>query len=105
MSALAALMVLVACHAEDTTCLEQPFLVASYVDADSCRAVLPSKIREARKVVDVVYGDCVPVDPELLAGRSIYRSIDPQALAQLEEPIRGDADLKAHAYRPNDGEK
>ena len=99
MSTLAALMVIVACHPENVSCLEQPFLVASYADTASCQASLPAEMMEAKNVVEVAYGDCVPVDPNLLAGRMIYRSIDPRLLARLDDPAPETGDVMAQAFQ------
>lgn len=86
MNTLAALMVIVACHAQDTSCLEEPVAVISYETGQACRGALPQQMRKAERLAGVVYGDCIPVDAELVAGRDIHRSIDPAKLASLEKP-------------------
>lgn len=84
MNTLAALMVLVACHSEQTTCLDEPVAVISYRSGTECRAALPREMEKARRMADVIYGDCVPVNAELLAGREIRRTIDPVRLSALK---------------------
>lgn len=84
MNTLAALMVLVACHPEQTTCLEEPVAVISYDTSADCRAALPREMDRARKLAGLIYGNCVPVNAELLAGRQIRRTIDPVKLSALD---------------------
>ena len=86
MNTLAALMVIVACHSQDTSCLEEPVAVISYETGQACRTALPQQMRRAERLTGVVYGDCVPVDAELVAGRTIHRAIDPAKLANLDQP-------------------
>lgn len=84
MNTLAALMVLVACHPEQTTCLEEPVAVISYDTSADCRAALPREMEKARQLAGLIYGDCVPVNAELLAGRQIRQTIDPVKLSALD---------------------
>lgn len=84
MDTFAALMILVACHPETTTCLDEPVAVISYQSTDECRAAMPKEIEQAQELAEIIYGNCVPVDPELLAGRpQIHQTIDPVKLAGL----------------------
>lgn len=84
MDTLAALMILVACHPETTTCLDEPVAVISYQSTDECRTAMPGEIERAEKLAEIIYGNCVPVDPQLLAGRpQIHQTIDPVKLAGL----------------------
>lgn len=84
MNTLAALMVLVACHPEQTTCLEEPVAVISYDTSADCRAALPREMDRARQLTGLIYGNCVPVNAELLAGRQIRQMIDPVKLSALD---------------------
>lgn len=95
MNTLAALMVLVACHSEQTTCLEEPVAVISYQTGAECRAALPREMQRAQRLTGVIYGDCVPVDAELLAGREIRKTIDPVKLSGLA--VEGSVTEKAYA--------
>ncbi|GEO86201.1 MULTISPECIES: hypothetical protein [Alphaproteobacteria] len=95
MNTLAALMVLVACHPQTTTCLEEPVAVISYDTSAGCRAALPREMEKARRMAGLIYGDCVPVDPELLAGREIRRAIDPAKLLALDTGAQGKVSAKA----------
>ncbi len=99
MNTLAALMVIVACHSQDTTCLEEPVAVISYETGEACRTALPQQMRDAERLAGVVYGDCVPVDAELVAGRNIHRAIDPAKLASLDHAAGGSA-VEAQAMMP-----
>lgn len=96
MNTLAALMVLVACHSEQTTCLEEPVAVISYQSGNECRAALPREMQKAQRLTGVIYGDCVPVNAELLAGRHIRQSIDPVKLSGLGD----EGSVKEKAYAP-----
>ncbi|EHS53332.1 hypothetical protein PDO_4262 [Rhizobium sp. PDO1-076] len=99
MNTLAALMVIVACHSQDTSCLEEPVAVISYETGQACRTALPQQMRQAERLAGIVYGDCIPVDAELVAGRDIHRSIDPAKLASLDR--RADASsVEAQAMMP-----
>ena len=97
MNTLAALMVLVACHPEQTTCLEEPVAVISYDTSADCRAALSREMDKARRLADLIYGDCVPVDADLLAGRQIHQTIDPVKLSALDLPQSGAVTAKAFA--------
>jgi hypothetical protein len=97
MNTLAALMVLVACHPEQTNCLEEPVVVISYDSSAECRAALPREMDKARRLADLIYGDCVPVDADLLAGRQIHQTIDPVKLSALDLPQSGAVTAKAFA--------
>ncbi len=95
MNTLAALMVLVACHPQQTSCLEEPVAVISYASGAECRAALPSEMDRARRMAKLIYGDCVPVNAELLAGRQIHRTIDPVKLSALTATSRATVAVKA----------
>lgn len=106
MNTLAALMVLVACHPQQTSCLEEPVAVISYASGTECRTALPSEMDKARRMATLIYGDCVPVNAELLAGRQIRRTIDPVKLAALAVPSQGTVEAKAFSaasVRPGPG--
>ncbi|MCA1969542.1 MAG: hypothetical protein LDL42_10445 [Rhizobium sp.] len=103
MNTLAALMVLVACHPEQTTCLEEPVAVISYDTSADCRAALPREMDKARQLAGLIYGDCVPVNAELLAGRQIRQTIDPVKLSALDDQASETVQAKAfsaNAARP-----
>ena len=95
MNTLAALMVLVACHPQQTSCLDEPVAVISYASGAECRAALPSEMDKARRMAKLIYGDCVPVNAELLAGREIRRTIDPVKLSALTAPSKARVAVKA----------
>lgn len=101
MTSFAALMVIVACHANASSCIREPVAVVSFHDTKICRAALPSEIAKAKRLAPVIYGDCVPVDPQLLAGKpDIRKVIDPQRLAEaLSSRTRGSS---ATAYVATD---
>lgn len=104
MNTLAALMVLVACHPEQTTCLEEPVAVISYNTSADCRAALPREMEKARQLAGLIYGDCVPVSAELLAGRQIRQTIDPVKLSALDGRTSDTVQAKAFsadATRPD----
>lgn len=83
MNSFAALMVIVACHSDASSCVEEPVAVISYADSKACRSALPGELVKAKRLAKIVYGDCVPVDPALLAGKpEIRKTIDPTRLAQ-----------------------
>ncbi|MGX5664435.1 hypothetical protein G6N76_22705 [Rhizobium daejeonense] len=89
MDTLAALMILVACHPETSNCLDEPVAVISYQSTDECRAAMPGEIERAEKLARLIYGNCVPVDPELLVGRpQIHQVIEPEKLAKLSRGAR-----------------
>ena len=100
MNTLAALMVLVACHPQQTSCLEEPVAVISYDSSAECRAALPVEMDKARRMAKLVYGDCVPVNAELLAGRQIRRTIDPVKLSTLNKAPKAGVAVKAFTAIP-----
>lgn len=100
MNTLAALMVLVACHPQQSSCLEEPVAVISYSSGAGCRAALPSEMEKARKMAGLIYGDCVPVDADLLAGREIRQTIDPVRLAELKTAVPAGVTAKAFVEDP-----
>ncbi|BCH58168.1 hypothetical protein [Agrobacterium vitis] len=75
MMSFAAIMVIVACHPERTDCIDRPVAVIDYADANLCRADLPEKLRRLEGYALKMYGDCIPVAPSLLAGKTGIRSI------------------------------
>ncbi|WP_113424397.1 hypothetical protein [Rhizobium cremeum] len=86
MDTLAALMVLIACPPDTARCLEEPIAVVSYHSTQECRLALPGETAKAEKLARIIYGNCIPVDPALLAGRpQINRTIDPARLAGLSK--------------------
>eukprot|EP01035_Chromulina_nebulosa_P016242 gene16242-21522_t len=101
MSTLAALLVIIACHADDARCLDEPVAVISYESRISCQAQLQVEMDKAEQIAKVVYGDCIPVDPALLAGRAIRQSIDPRALASLDEPLASVSKFPPQAFQPD----
>jgi len=104
MNTLAALMVLVACHPQQTSCLEEPVAVISYDSGAECRAALPREMDKARRMAKLVYGDCVPVSAELLAGRQIRRTIDPVKLSTLNNAPKATVAVKAFTSTPAEAE-
>ncbi|MFN3319016.1 MAG: hypothetical protein ACK43M_09735 [Allorhizobium sp.] len=87
MNSMAALLVIVACHPQDTTCLQDPVAVISYETDQACYQALPEELRRARAMADIIYGDCFPVSADLVAGRDIRQTIDPGKLAALDAPV------------------
>lgn len=85
MNSMAALMIIVACHPQDATCLEEPVAVISYQNDDACFAALSKELAHARTMTKLVYGDCVPVSSDLVAGKTIRQEIDPAKLVALNE--------------------
>lgn len=102
MNSFAALMVIIACHADGLGCVDEPLSVISYNSAAECQVAMPRELKKARRLAKFVYGDCVPVDPVLLAGKpEIRRSIDPQRLATVLSGVP--ARETAFASTLNDG--
>lgn len=97
MNSLAALMVIVACHPQDATCLEEPVAVISYQSDEACFASLSKELAHARRMATLVYGDCVPVSADLVAGKTIRQEIDPAKLAALKvaTPVAGPVEAQA----------
>lgn len=96
MMSFAAVMVLVACQSDQTTCIQEPVVVISYADSKACRADLDREVRKAEKFAALIYGDCIPVDPALLAGRTAIRQeMSAEKLAALSpakvSPVKGRA--------------
>jgi hypothetical protein len=87
MNSMAALLVIVACHPQDTSCLQDPVAVISYETDAACFQALPEELRRARALTKLVYGDCVPVSADLVAGRKIRQTIDPGKLVILDQPV------------------
>ncbi|MCM2475993.1 hypothetical protein HGO38_21185 [Rhizobium sp. CG5] len=84
MMSFAAIMVLVACQSDQASCVQEPVVVISYVDSKACRADLDHEIRKAERLAALIYGDCIPVDPYLLAGRvAIRQEMSAEKLAAL----------------------
>lgn len=100
MNSMAALLVIVACHPQDTTCLQDPVAVISYDTDDACYAALPRELKRARAMADVIYGDCFPVSADLVEGRSIRQTIDPGKLAVLDNPVSSAGPADAQALAP-----
>lgn len=100
MNSLAALLVIVACHSQDTSCLDEPVSVVSHSTLTECFAALPRELQRARKLTDVVYGDCVPVDAELVAGKEIRKSIAPERLMAWSSRAADVEDVTPQAVMP-----
>ncbi len=100
MNSMAALLVIVACHPQDTTCLQDPVTVISYDTDTACYRDLPTELRRAKALADVVYGDCFPVSADLVAGLSIRQTIDPGKLAVLAAPVEAVGPTEAQALVP-----
>ncbi|RCW20014.1 hypothetical protein DFR48_11619 [Ciceribacter lividus] len=84
MSTLAALMVLVACHPDEGRCMKEPVAVFSFDSRSACMAALPGELRKARRLTPVIHADCIPVQADLIAGRTpILQRIEPKRLAAL----------------------
>lgn len=97
MNSMAALMIIVACHPQDATCFEEPVAVISYQNDDACFASLSKELAHARTIAKLVYGDCVPVSADLVAGKTIRQEIDPAKLVALEAsvPVSGAVEAQA----------
>ncbi|WP_246780396.1 hypothetical protein [Rhizobium sp. AQ_MP] len=100
MNSMAALLVIVACHPQDTTCLQDPVAVISYETDEACYTALPTELKRARAMADIIYGDCFPVNSELVAGREIRQTIDPGKLAALDVPPATAGPAAAQALMP-----
>lgn len=106
MTSFAALMIIVACHAESSACVREPVAVISYHDSKACRDALPGELVRAKRLTRLVYGDCVPVDPSLLAGREeIRRAMGPGEVSAALSALRAQQseELIARPSRPNRG--
>jgi hypothetical protein len=51
-------------------------------------------------MADIVYGDCFPVSPDLVAGRNIRQTIAPGKLAVLDNPVADAGPAEAQALAP-----
>ncbi|AOG10631.1 MULTISPECIES: hypothetical protein [Rhizobium/Agrobacterium group] len=100
MNSMAALMVIVACHPQDTTCLQDPVAVISYDTDEACYGALPKELKRARAMAEIIYGDCFPVSADLVAGRNIRQTIDPNKLAVLGAPVSTAGPAEAQALVP-----
>ncbi len=100
MNSMAALMVIVACHPQDTTCLQDPVAVISYDTDEACYGALPKELKRARAMAEIIYGDCFPVTADLVAGRNIRQTIDPNKLAVLDVPVSTAGPAEAQALVP-----
>ena len=100
MNSMAALMVIVACHPQDTTCLQDPVAVISYDTDEACYGALPKELKRARAMAEIIYGDCFPVNADLVDGRNIRQSIDPSKLAVLDTPVSIAGPAEAQAFVP-----
>jgi hypothetical protein len=97
MNSMAALMVIIACHPQDATCLEEPVAVISYQNDEACFASLSKELAHARTMAKLVYGDCVPVSADLVVGKTIRQEINPTRLAALNvaAPVAGAVEAQA----------
>lgn len=100
MNTMAALLVIVACHSQNTSCLDEPVSVVSYDDVTQCFLALPKELDQARLVTSVVYGDCVPVDAELVAGKHIRQTIDHSRLTAWASRSAGEDTVNPQAMLP-----
>ncbi|MDH4415549.1 MAG: hypothetical protein QE484_19775 [Rhizobium sp.] len=100
MNSMAALLVIVACHSQDTTCLHDPVTVISFNTDVDCYNALPQELKRARAMAEIIYGDCFPVNAELVAGRNIRQSIDPGKLVALGAPLATAGPAQAQALVP-----
>lgn len=91
MTNFAALLIIVACRGD--ACLSEPVSVVSYHSSADCRAALASEVARARRLTPFVYGDCVPIDPALLAGRKeIRRQMNARNLSAALSALRNQSD-------------
>ncbi len=98
MSTLAALMILIACPADGSACVQEPVSVISYGDTGSCRTALSGALARAKRSDVHMYGDCIPVDPALLAGKpGVSRSMTPDEITAALSTGRQDARPSAFA--------
>lgn len=97
MNSMAALLVIVACHPQDTSCLQDPVAVVSYDTDEACYRALPQELERARAMAEIIYGDCFPVSADLVAGREIRQTIDPRKLAVLDAPVINAGPAEAQA--------
>ena len=101
MSSFAAIMIIVACPSTHISCVDKPVTVISYKQATECRSALPAEMQKAKRFIDHVYGDCVPVSPTLLVGsgpiHQVLRDSEIAALTGMEQPVA----IKATALLPN----
>ncbi len=100
MNSMAALLVIVACHPQDTTCLQDPVAVISYDTDSACFQALPKELQRAKAMADVIYGDCFPVAADLVAGRNIRQTINPEKLAALDASVDTAGPAEAQALVP-----
>jgi hypothetical protein len=93
-------MIIVACHPQDASCFEEPVTVISYQSDDACFASLSKELAHAKRIAKLVYGDCVPVSADLVAGKSIRQEIDPAKLVALQASPAASVDMEAQALVP-----
>ncbi|MBB4010636.1 hypothetical protein [Allorhizobium taibaishanense] len=75
MVSFAAIMVIVACHPERADCLKQPVAVINYGNLSQCQTALPVRLRQLDERTLKLYGDCIPVSADLVAGKIGIRSM------------------------------
>ncbi|MDQ0456301.1 hypothetical protein [Rhizobium paknamense] len=90
MISFAAIMVVVACHPEQSSCVKEPVAVISYTNSAECRAALPDRLKALESYSLKMYGDCVPVAPDAIAQplQKIMPAAQLRALAG-ESPVNG----------------
>lgn len=69
MGSFAAVLVLIACPAESSTCFSTPVRVLSYENAETCRAQRETEMRKASRAGFEIYGECNSFDGDLMAGK------------------------------------
>jgi hypothetical protein len=69
MGNFAAVLVLIACPAGGTGCINEPVRVISYDSAFTCKAQREEEIRKVHVAGFKIYGECNSINGELLAGK------------------------------------
>ncbi|WP_139317466.1 hypothetical protein [Rhizobium oryziradicis] len=99
MGNFAAVLVLIACPASGTSCVNEPVRVISYDSAMSCTAQREDEIRKINIPGFKIYGECNSVNGDLLAGRpriDIKRPVEKPETRPLEN--EGSAPVRRRAF-------
>ncbi|WP_027489050.1 hypothetical protein [Allorhizobium undicola] len=97
MIGFAAIMVVVACHPQQSSCAKEPVAVISYESSAACRAQLPARLKALEAFSLKIYGDCVPVSAEAMAGRQLQKVMSDRQLQALAQESRANGRVKAVA--------
>ncbi|THK37958.1 hypothetical protein EHS39_10685 [Ensifer sp. MPMI2T] len=106
MEHVAAIMVLVGCMQNTTTCREVPSPVVAFETLEECQALLPPAMEEVGKVFKTAYGECAVVDPALFVESAVIEwAITPAGKLQVTVTPDEEPYAVAGGVRPSSGEE